>query len=115
MDYKKLKNKFLNEGFFEKENFFSSEELAQLRKFVNQNLSENKDKTFFLSSSSNDKINIFFNSNKSICSKIKSFLKNFSEELNIESNKKTYSVLRVIKNFSKTSMERIRLKVLSLP
>ena len=62
MDYKKLINKFLNKGYFERENFFTNKELIQLRKFVDKNLNKNKSKTFFLTSKSNNDIRDFFSS-----------------------------------------------------
>ena len=96
MDYKKLVNKFLNKGYFERENFFTNKELIQLRKFVDKNLNHNKSKTFFLTSKSNNDIRDFF---KNIQTKnIKLIIRNVSNKLNIKDNENIYSVLRVIKS-----------------
>ena len=97
MDYKKLINKFLNKGYFERENFFTNKELIQLRKFVDKNLNKNKSKTFFLTSKSNNDIRDFFKNNEIIYKKIKLIIRNISNKLNIKDNENIYSVLRVIK------------------
>ena len=98
MDYKKLVNKFLNKGYFERENFFTNKELIQLRKFVDKNLNHNKSKTFFLTSKSNNDIRDFFKNNEDIYKKIKLIIRNVSNKLNIKDNENIYSVLRVIKS-----------------
>jgi hypothetical protein len=100
MEYRDKVKKFQKFGHCEIKSFLTSKELKTLRFFVQQNLKENNDKTFFLSSRSNKKILNFFTKNKSIHLKLKKLIYNFCKNLEIQYSKKDeiYSVLRVIKN-----------------
>lgn len=100
MQLKSIKKNFDDKGYCEIKNFLSKNELRNLKKFVNLNLKQNSNKTFFLSSKSNDKIWKYFNVNKGFKKKIKLFLHKISRELNLKDyqNKEIYTVLRVIKN-----------------
>lgn len=100
MLFETIKKNFDLRGYCELKNFISKKELKSLKKFVQLNLKKNNDKTFFLSSRSNNLINRYFNNNKMLKKKIKLFLHKLSEKFDIADYKKKeiYTVLRVIKN-----------------
>lgn len=100
MEFKNKVRKFKKFGYCEIKTFLTQKELKILQSFVEKNLKENNDKTFFLSSRSNTKISKFFHENKSISLKLKKFIYKLCNNLKINYSKKDeiYSVLRVIKN-----------------
>lgn len=87
-------------GYCEIKNLINKKELQILKKFVIKNLNKNNEKTFFLSSKSNNILPKFFKKNYFIENKIKNLILNFAKNLKIKNykNKNFYMVLRVIKN-----------------
>lgn len=99
MDLNKLVKTFNNKGFVKIDNFFTKKELNILIDFVNKNLKKNNQKTFFLTSKTNNEIFEFFKKNLFIEKKLKKFIFDLGDKLKVNNynQKNIYSVLRVIK------------------
>lgn len=92
-------SKYLNcinsKGFLEIENFLNDSELNYLRSFVDQNLSENNNQYFFLTSNNKNKTLL---SDKIFFKKFDEILKEITKEFNfqIREDEDSYRVLRVV-------------------
>lgn len=100
MDLNKIVKFFNYKGFVKIDNFFTKKELNTLTNFVYRQLEKNNQKTFFLTSKTNNEIFKFFKKNSSIEKKIKKFIYDLGDKIitNNHNYKNIYSVLRVIKN-----------------
>ena len=54
------REKYLKLGYIEIENFFSDDQFEHIKKFVDQKIRENNNKSFFLTSNTNSDIDFFF-------------------------------------------------------
>ena len=93
-------NQFKEKGYSEIKNFINDNEINELKKFVNKNLSQNKFNSFFLSSKSNNNIDKFFIKHKQIEKKLIKILTEISNGLGVvhSKSKKPYYVLIVLHN-----------------
>ena len=100
MQQVEIAEKFQKEGIVHLENIISPEDIKTLKNFTLVNLEENQNKSFFLTSKSNEKISSFFRENTEIYEKIKSIVFDLSKNLKLSNfeDKKLYSVLRVLHN-----------------
>lgn len=100
MQKNELAKRFEEHGLVHLENVLSPEQIDILKKFTLDNLKENHNKSFFLTSKSNHKISDFFKQNEEILKKINSIIYDLSKELKLKNfqDKKIYSVLRVLHN-----------------
>ena len=95
-----IAEKFQSDGVVHLENILSQEHIETLKNFTLENLKENQNKSFFLTSKSNKKISSFFKENIEIYEKIKSIVFDLAKNLNLMNfeDKELYSVLRVLHN-----------------
>ena len=91
------REKYLKSGYIEIENFFSDDQFEQIKKFVDQKIIENNNKSFFLTSKTNSDIDFFFKTNLTINQKIETIIKQFNFVNIDENNYETYKCLRVLK------------------
>ena len=91
------REKYLKSGYIEIENFFSDDQFEQIKKFVDQKIIENNNKSFFLTSNTNSDIDFFFKTNLTINKKIETIIKQFNFVKIDENNHETYKCLRVLK------------------
>ena len=92
------KEDYLKEGFLEVQNFFSEYQFEILKNFVDNKIIENKNKSFFLTSSTNSDIDAFFKNNWDIKEKIENTIKRFNFVKKTDDNYESYKCLRVLKN-----------------
>ena len=95
-----IAEKFQSDGVVHLENILSQEHIETLKNFTLENLKENQNKSFFLTSKSNKKISSFFKENTEIYEKIKSIVFDLAKNLNLMNfeDRELYSVLRVLHN-----------------
>lgn len=95
-----ISKEFNDKGLVHLQNIMSDHEIKLLKEFTFQNLKINNDKSFFLTSKSNDSIKNFYNDNPTIYNKIREIILELSRKLNLKdyNTREIYSVLRVLKN-----------------
>ncbi len=95
-----IKKKFENDGLVHLIDILTDDQINILKKFALENLKENQNKSFFLTSKSNEKLSNFFQKNPEIYKRIRSIIFDLSKELNLKNfqDKEIYSVLRVLHN-----------------
>ena len=88
---------YLKSGYIEFENFFSDDQFNEIKKFVDEKIIENNNKSFFLTSNTNSEIDTFFKKNFIINKKIEKVVKQFNFIKNNDHDYETYKCLRVLK------------------
>ena len=107
------REKYLKSGYIEIENFFSDDQFEQIKKFVDQKIIENNNKSFFLTSNTNSDIDFFFKTNLTINQKIETIIKQFNFVNIDENNYETYKCLRVLKKVELRSKAGIFILILT--